>query len=71
MRTRRNLATEAVRGFSELAGYVVPLASLGSEDDYNGMDLEEWKAAIRRDVEQRFGPMPDDLRPACEPGWDG
>ncbi|RVO55122.1 hypothetical protein CN090_04165 [Sinorhizobium meliloti] len=32
--------------------------------DYNGMPLEEWKAVLRKDVAERFGPTPDDLVPA-------
>lgn len=32
-------------------------------------DLDGWKLAIEKDVEERFGPIPDDLVPAGEPGW--
>lgn len=37
--------------------------------DYNGMSLEEWKAALKTDVEARFGPTPEDLVPASKSGW--
>jgi hypothetical protein len=39
------------------------------EDDYNGMPLEKWKAALEKDVEERFGSTPDDLVSAGKPGW--
>jgi len=29
----------------------------------------DWKAAVRKDVEDRFGPTPDDLVPVGEVGW--
>lgn len=38
-------------------------------DDYNGMGIEEWKAALMQDVQDRFGPTPDDLMAASEAGW--
>jgi hypothetical protein len=38
-------------------------------DDYNGMELEEWVAALRRDMAERFGPLPDNLVSAGEAGW--
>ena len=38
-------------------------------DDYNGMSLEEWKAALVKDVEERFGPTPDNLVSAGKAGW--
>ena len=38
------------------------------EDDWAETD-EEWKAGIRMDVEERFGPTPADLVPAGPAGW--
>lgn len=38
-------------------------------DDYNGMSLAEWKSALGKDVEERFGAAPNDLKPAGEAGW--
>ena len=38
-------------------------------EDYNGMPLEKWKVALIKDVEERFGPTPDDLVSAGEAGW--
>jgi hypothetical protein len=32
-------------------------------------DFEAWKKAIRKDVEERFGPIPENLVPAGEAGW--
>lgn len=37
--------------------------------DYNGMPQDEWKEALKKDVEARFGPTPDDLVPIGESGW--
>jgi hypothetical protein len=43
--------------------------SAADRDDYGGMPLDEWKAALKKDVEDRFGPIPKDLKPAGEAGW--
>ncbi|MCJ8507528.1 hypothetical protein MUU53_06325 [Rhizobium lemnae] len=43
--------------------------SVSDFDDYNGMPLSEWKSALHKDVEERFGPAPDDLRPVGDAGW--
>jgi len=37
--------------------------------DYNGMPASKWKAAILKDVEERFGPLPDDLVDVTEAAW--
>lgn len=37
--------------------------------DYGGIALEDWKQALRKDVEGRFGPTPEHLNPAGEAGW--
>lgn len=29
----------------------------------------EWRERVRRDVEDKFGPVPDDLHPVGTPGW--
>lgn len=39
------------------------------ENDYNGMPLDEWKTALKKDVDERFGPVPDNLIPTGEAGW--
>ncbi|MCS4089641.1 hypothetical protein [Rhizobium sp. BK176] len=41
--------------------------SVGVPDDTDNLDA--WKQAIRKDVEERFGPIPDDLVPAGEAAW--
>lgn len=46
-----------------------PAGPVGDTDDYNGMPLDAWKKALAKDVEERFGPTPDDLVPAGEAGW--
>lgn len=40
-----------------------------TSSDYNGIEIDEWKAAIRKDVEDRFGPEPNNLIPVGKPGW--
>ncbi len=40
-----------------------------TSSDYSGIEIDEWKAAIRKDVEDRFGPEPDNLNPVGKPGW--
>jgi hypothetical protein len=45
------------------------IAESESGDDYNGMAFEEWKRALRLDVARRFGPTPDNLKPAGKAGW--
>lgn len=37
--------------------------------DYNAMALDEWRAALSADLEDRFGPAPSDLSPVGEAGW--
>lgn len=39
------------------------------EDEYNGMPLDEWKEALKKDVEERFGSIPNDLVATSEAGW--
>jgi hypothetical protein len=39
------------------------------QEDYCGVPLDDWKKALRKDVSERFGPIPDDLKPTGEPGW--
>lgn len=50
-------------------GRGVDSESVPSEPDYNGMPLEAWKAALKKDVETRFGPTPNDLVQAGKSGW--
>lgn len=40
-----------------------------TSSDYNGIEIDEWKAAIRKDVEDCFGPEPDNLISVGKPGW--
>lgn len=37
--------------------------------DYNNMALDEWRAALSADLEDRFGPVPRDLVPVGKAGW--
>lgn len=37
--------------------------------DYNNMTLDEWRAALGADLEDRFGPVPRDLVPVGKAGW--
>lgn len=37
--------------------------------EYCGIPIEDWKLGLRKDLEERFGPTPDDLKPTGEPGW--
>lgn len=41
----------------------------GPAADYNGMPAGEWKASILKDVEERFGPLPDDLVDFTDAAW--
>ncbi|TBZ35092.1 hypothetical protein E0H47_25465 [Rhizobium leguminosarum bv. viciae] len=59
----------AKRGSVESHQAKVVARSSAEVDDYNGMELEEWKAALRKDVAERFGPVPDNLVSAGEAGW--
>jgi hypothetical protein len=59
----------AKRARAESCGAKVAARSSAEVDDYNGMELEEWKAALRKDVAERFGPTPDNLVSAGEAGW--
>jgi hypothetical protein len=66
-----DLATslELARRFSAMAGYDLPLAPSDGGDDYGSIPFDEWKGMIRKDVEERFGPIPSDLVPVGEAGW--
>ena len=49
---------------SSLVGSIAP-----ELEDYCGIALEDWKQALGKDVQQRFGPTPNDLKSTGEPGW--
>jgi hypothetical protein len=38
-------------------------------EDYCGMPLDEWVAALREDMKKRFGDLPENLTPVGEAGW--
>lgn len=40
-----------------------------AKKDYNGMPASEWKAAVMKDVAERFGPIPSDLVDVTEAAW--
>ena len=46
-----------------------PAKVMAVERDYNGLSSSEWKAALLKDVEDRFGPLPSDLVPVGSAGW--
>jgi hypothetical protein len=56
----RNKAGKAMR---------VKAKATDGEGDYNGMPLDEWKIALTKDVEERFGPAPEKLAPKDKAGW--
>lgn len=43
--------------------------AVADKDDYNGMPLEQWKAELKKDVEERIGPTPTNLTATGEAGW--
>ncbi len=59
------LAHETAREYQKLAGFKIPLAS----DDYGGLDLDDWSAALEQDVIERYGPLPDNLVQVGKSGW--
>src|SRR5690606_24908283 len=68
-RTRRPKADgRGIKG-AELRDAHIKAKAAKAQLDYNGMPLDQWKAALKKDVEARFGPTPDDLVPAGESGW--
>lgn len=52
-------ALELACRFSELAGYSLPL-SPSDDDDHGSIPYDESVEMIRKDVEERFGPIPGD-----------
>lgn len=59
----------AKRGLTDVCKAKVAVRSIADVDDYNGMSLEEWKVALMKDVEERFGPTPDNLVSAGDACW--
>ncbi|SIP91847.1 hypothetical protein SAMN05880582_10115 [Rhizobium sp. RU20A] len=47
----------------------VASAGCADDDDYTDMSLATWKASLDKDVEERFGPTPDELVPTGKAGW--
>ncbi|MNU30371.1 hypothetical protein D3C71_188560 [compost metagenome] len=52
-------ALELACRFSELAGYSLPL-SPSDDDNHGSIPYDESVEMIRKDVEERFGPIPGD-----------
>lgn len=68
-RKRRGTQHVIKRDRAESCEVTATARSAVEVDDYNGMELEEWVAALRRDMAERFGPLPDNLVSAGEAGW--
>ncbi|WP_395517447.1 hypothetical protein [Pseudorhizobium flavum] len=68
-RTRRPKADGRGVEVSQLRDARIKAKVAKAQHDYNGMPLDKWKTALKKDVEARFGPTPDDLVPAGESGW--